>query len=105
MKLAQCNYVQMIFCLRYCLSFVVLILQLLTFQKYRDDLAKTEVHDTGKPLWEAEFDIDGCADTVEYYAGLAPTIAGSLFWLTTYIFAVLAVLEQFFIIYMYLFFF
>ncbi|KAH9524532.1 4-trimethylaminobutyraldehyde dehydrogenase [Bulinus truncatus] len=41
-----------------------------------EELAYTEVYDTGKPIWEARFDILGCAQTVDYYGGLASTIAG-----------------------------
>ncbi|KAK6165839.1 hypothetical protein SNE40_022674 [Patella caerulea] len=36
-----------------------------------EELARTEVLDTGKPIWEARYDIQGCADTIEYYGGLA----------------------------------
>ena len=32
--------------------------------------------DTGKPIWEARFDIESCADTIEYFAGLAPAMNG-----------------------------
>ena len=31
---------------------------------------------TGKPFHEAVWDIEGCADVIDYYAGLAPTISG-----------------------------
>jgi len=40
------------------------------------DIAQLEVHDTGKPIWEAEVDIGSCADALEYYGGLAPGIVG-----------------------------
>ena len=30
----------------------------------------------GKPYHEAVWDIEGCADVTDYYAGLAPTISG-----------------------------
>ena len=46
-------------------------------QANREELARAEVHDTGKPIWEARFDIDGCADSMEFFAGLAPTISGT----------------------------
>ena len=39
-------------------------------------MAYTEVLDTGKPIWEARYDITGCADTIEYYGGLAANITG-----------------------------
>ncbi|XP_076435384.1 4-trimethylaminobutyraldehyde dehydrogenase-like [Babylonia areolata] len=41
-----------------------------------EELARTEVLDTGKPIWEARFDIQGCADTIQYYGGVAPTVVG-----------------------------
>lgn len=41
-----------------------------------DELAYTEVLDTGKPIWEARYDITGCADTIEYYGGLAANLVG-----------------------------
>mgnify|MGYP000373919524 FL=1 len=31
---------------------------------------------TGKPFHEAVWDIEGCADVIDYYSGLAPTISG-----------------------------
>ncbi|CAH3041066.1 unnamed protein product [Porites lobata] len=40
------------------------------------DLATVEVTDNGKPFHEAVWDIEGCADVIDYYAGLAPTISG-----------------------------
>lgn len=40
------------------------------------DLATVEVTDNGKPFREAVWDIEGCADVIDYYAGLAPTISG-----------------------------
>ncbi|XP_067119357.1 4-trimethylaminobutyraldehyde dehydrogenase A-like [Centruroides vittatus] len=48
-------------------------------QKIRENLetiAQMEVIDTGKPIWEARVDIAGCADVIDYYGGLAPTIKG-----------------------------
>ena len=45
-------------------------------QERSEELARTEVLDTGKPIWEARFDIQGCADTIEYYGGLAPSVVG-----------------------------
>ena len=41
---------------------------------------QTEVHDTGKPIWEVRADIQACADTMDYMAGLAPTIVGQYKW-------------------------
>jgi len=39
-----------------------------------DDIAELECLDTGKPLWEAKFDIGACADAFEYFSGLASTM-------------------------------
>ncbi|KAK3802241.1 hypothetical protein RRG08_004530 [Elysia crispata] len=47
-----------------------------------DDLAYTEVLDTGKPIWEARYDILGCADTIEFYGGLAGGIKGDFMQLS-----------------------
>lgn len=41
-----------------------------------EELSDVEVLNTGKPIWEARVDILGCADAVEYYGGIAATIAG-----------------------------
>ncbi|XP_002736595.1 4-trimethylaminobutyraldehyde dehydrogenase A-like [Saccoglossus kowalevskii] len=41
-----------------------------------EDIARTEVKDNGKPISEARYDIVTGIDTLNYYAGLAPTIAG-----------------------------
>ncbi|KAG0702920.1 Betaine aldehyde dehydrogenase [Chionoecetes opilio] len=41
-----------------------------------EDIARLEVQDTGKPIWEARVDIASCADALEYYGGLAPAIVG-----------------------------
>ncbi|XP_055947671.1 4-trimethylaminobutyraldehyde dehydrogenase-like [Argiope bruennichi] len=49
-------------------------------QKIREkleNLACCEVIDTGKPIWEARVDIDGCADVFEYFGGIAATISGT----------------------------
>ena len=36
----------------------------------------SQVHDSGKPIWEARVDILSVADALEYYGGLAPAING-----------------------------
>ncbi|XP_005113416.2 4-trimethylaminobutyraldehyde dehydrogenase [Aplysia californica] len=51
-------------------------------RKRVEELARTEVLDTGKPIWEARYDIEGCADTIEYYGGLAAAIAGDFLQLS-----------------------
>ncbi|XP_060579513.1 4-trimethylaminobutyraldehyde dehydrogenase A-like, partial [Ruditapes philippinarum] len=48
----------------------------------QEELARAETLDTGKPIWEARFDIQGCADSVEYYGGLASTISGEFLQLS-----------------------
>lgn len=40
----------------------------------RDQLARLEAMDSGKPLPEAEWDIDDVADCLDYYAGLAEAL-------------------------------
>jgi len=43
-----------------------------------DELAKVEVLDTGKPWQEAsEVDVNTGADSLEFYAGVAPTLEGN----------------------------
>ena len=37
--------------------------------------------DTGKPIWEARFDIEGCADALEFFGGLATTLFGQFIML------------------------
>ena len=41
-----------------------------------EEFTQVETLDTGKPIWEARFDIQSCADSVEYYGGLAASISG-----------------------------
>ena len=55
----------------------------LAAQKVReliDEIAWLDVSDTGKPIWEAKGDVAGCADIIEYYAGLAPSVVGKTFF-------------------------
>ncbi|KAK3744828.1 hypothetical protein QZH41_008810, partial [Actinostola sp. cb2023] len=42
----------------------------------KDEIAKMEVTDNGKPFHEALWDVDNVADVFEYFAGIAPTISG-----------------------------
>ncbi|KAL3831800.1 hypothetical protein ACJMK2_023504 [Sinanodonta woodiana] len=48
-----------------------------------DDLSRMEVLDTGKPIWEARFDIAGVADSMEYYGGLAAKMSGDFLQLAS----------------------
>lgn len=51
-------------------------------QKVREnhkDIAEVETNDTGKPISEAIVDIQGCADVIEYYGGIAASIRGQHF--------------------------
>src|ERR1044072_8920689 len=41
-----------------------------------DDLAKTDTMNMGKPIVEAEFDVNDAANCFEYYGGLATKIHG-----------------------------
>ncbi|XP_063421468.1 4-trimethylaminobutyraldehyde dehydrogenase-like [Mytilus trossulus] len=47
-----------------------------------EELARTEVLDTGKPIYEARMDIAGCADTIDYYGGMAAGISGEFLQLS-----------------------
>jgi betaine-aldehyde dehydrogenase len=44
----------------------------------RDELAELEVRDCGKPIADAQYDIDEVAFMFEYYAGWATKIAGDI---------------------------
>lgn len=48
------------------------------FQEDCAALAKTEVEDTGKPIWEARLDILGCAEAIEFLGGVVPSVKGKL---------------------------
>lgn len=41
-----------------------------------EHIAKLEVRDTGKPIWEARLDIQSCADAFEYYGGIITALTG-----------------------------
>ena len=41
-----------------------------------EDFARAECLDTGKTIWECRMDIESYVDTLDYFARLAPTIAG-----------------------------
>ena len=47
------------------------------FQSRAEEFSQIEVLDSGKPIWEARCDIDGCADALEYFGGLASNLAGN----------------------------
>ena len=51
-------------------------MNLYLLQSRVEEFAQVETVDTGKAIWESRFDIQGCADTVEYYGGLAASISG-----------------------------
>ncbi|KAI2661744.1 4-trimethylaminobutyraldehyde dehydrogenase A [Labeo rohita] len=42
----------------------------------RDEIARAEVANNGKSITEAQVDIDVSWQTIEYYAGIAPTLSG-----------------------------
>ena len=41
-----------------------------------EDLARNEVLDNGKPIWEARMDLDTVIGSLEFYGGVAPSIFG-----------------------------
>lgn len=41
-----------------------------------EEFSQIEVLDSGKPIWEARCDVDGCADTIDYFGGLASSLTG-----------------------------
>jgi len=49
-----------------------------TIRAHKDELARLETMNVGKPLYEAESDVDDAADTFEYYGGLANKITGEV---------------------------
>jgi aldehyde dehydrogenase family 9 protein A1 len=42
-----------------------------------EDIARLEVQDTGKPIWEARVDVASCADAFEFFGGVCPAVQGS----------------------------
>ena len=46
------------------------------FQSRLEEFTQVETLDSGKPIWEARYDIQGCSDTLDYYGGLAAGISG-----------------------------
>ncbi|XP_065102908.1 4-trimethylaminobutyraldehyde dehydrogenase A-like [Paramisgurnus dabryanus] len=45
-------------------------------REHRDAIAKVEVINNGKSITEAEMDVEFAAQSIEYYAGIAPTLSG-----------------------------
>lgn len=45
-------------------------------QKRREEIAEIEVINNGKSITEARLDVDSARLCIEYYAGLASTLAG-----------------------------
>jgi len=41
-----------------------------------EDIARLDVNDNGKPIWEARVDMESVISCLEYYGGLAPAIVG-----------------------------
>lgn len=48
----------------------------LKIRAHTEDLARLDVIDNGKPIWEARSDIETVASCLEYYGGLAPGVVG-----------------------------
>jgi len=45
-------------------------------REHLEDIARLDVHDNGKPIWEARADMESVIDSLTYYGGLAPAIVG-----------------------------
>ncbi|XP_066993265.1 4-trimethylaminobutyraldehyde dehydrogenase [Anabrus simplex] len=45
-------------------------------RQYLEEIARVEVRNTGKPIWEARLDIASCADAFEYFGGIIASLAG-----------------------------
>nr|CAD7201894.1 unnamed protein product [Timema douglasi] len=41
-----------------------------------EDIARLEVKNNGKPIWEARLDIESCADAFEYFGGIIMALTG-----------------------------
>ena len=41
-----------------------------------EDISRLESTDNGKPIYESRMDTDGCAESLAFFGGVAPTIAG-----------------------------
>lgn len=54
------------------------LIKLIVFgaQRRREEIAETEVIDNGKSITEARLDVDSARLCIEFYAGLASTLAG-----------------------------
>ena len=48
-------------------------------REYLEDIARLDVIDNGKPIWEARMDMETVISSLEYYGGVAPTIGGENF--------------------------
>ena len=44
----------------------------------QEEVARVEVSDTGKPIWEARLDVQTAVDSLQYYGGLAANLSGRL---------------------------
>ena len=54
----------------------IIIIIIISSSYYYHHLFRSSSFFPGKPLWEARGDITYCADTMEYYGGLAPSVTG-----------------------------
>ena len=55
---------------------MVLTVPLVPVQRRREEIAEMEVVNNGKSITEARWDVDSARQCIEYYAGLACTLAG-----------------------------
>ncbi|CAK8673626.1 unnamed protein product [Clavelina lepadiformis] len=44
--------------------------------KRKEEMARIEVYDTGKPIWEARADVQTAIDSLEYFGGIASALCG-----------------------------
>ena len=45
-----------------------------------EEIARLDVQDNGKPIWEARADMETVIACLDYYGGLAPAIVGYQVW-------------------------
>lgn len=50
-----------------------------TLKKRQEEIARVEVYDNGKAIWETRFDVQTAIDSLQYYGGLAASLSGEFF--------------------------
>ena len=51
-------------------QYLNIFLHVLQVQENLEDLAKMDVVDNGKPIWEARMDLETVIDSLQYYGGM-----------------------------------